>query len=240
MMAMMPAPYGPGSPARCSPSTRCSSYTLPALLASSGRGARRQPFFLEESVRTLVETGVLTGTPGAYLLATPLQGMPVPATVQVVLGGALLEEASSETIRMGALLDHSHRVAWLSEVCRLAGHDEEAWPHAHQALDLARQLKPHGDEVVALHQLGVLHAHDAPPRSHRPQPTTSRPSPWPRNSACARSRPTATATFAHCIPRPVSGSRPALSCRRPSALPGDGNDLLAAPTEAALAQVEDK
>ena len=26
------------------------------------------PFFLEESVRTLVETGVLVGTPGAYRL----------------------------------------------------------------------------------------------------------------------------------------------------------------------------
>jgi tetratricopeptide (TPR) repeat protein len=64
---------------------------------------------------------------------------------------------------MGALLDHSHRVAWLSEVCRLAGHDEEAWPHAHQALDLARQLKQHGDEGGALHQLGVLHAHADPP-----------------------------------------------------------------------------
>src|SRR5262249_27222365 len=43
------------------------------------------PFFLEESVRTLVETEVLAGTPGAYRLAKPLQGVPVPATVQAVL-----------------------------------------------------------------------------------------------------------------------------------------------------------
>jgi hypothetical protein len=34
------------------------------------------PFFLEESVRTLVETRVLEGTSGAYRLAQPLQGMP--------------------------------------------------------------------------------------------------------------------------------------------------------------------
>ena len=47
------------------------------------------PFFLEESVRTLVETGVLVGTPGAYRLATPLQGMPVPATVQAVLAARI-------------------------------------------------------------------------------------------------------------------------------------------------------
>jgi tetratricopeptide (TPR) repeat protein len=43
------------------------------------------PFFLEESVRTLVETAVLVGTPGAYWLAAPLQGLPVPATVLAVL-----------------------------------------------------------------------------------------------------------------------------------------------------------
>src|SRR5262249_5634514 len=47
------------------------------------------PFFLEESVRTLVETGVLVGTPGAYQLGAPLQGIPVPATVQAVLAARL-------------------------------------------------------------------------------------------------------------------------------------------------------
>src|SRR4029453_10513044 len=43
------------------------------------------PFFLEESVRTLVETEALVGTSGAYRLVHPLQGLPVPATVQAVL-----------------------------------------------------------------------------------------------------------------------------------------------------------
>jgi len=43
------------------------------------------PFFLEESVRTLVESQILAGEPGAYRLAqTPLP-MQVPATVQAVL-----------------------------------------------------------------------------------------------------------------------------------------------------------
>ena len=36
------------------------------------------PFFLEESVRTLVETGALTGERGAYRLARPLAGHPGP------------------------------------------------------------------------------------------------------------------------------------------------------------------
>jgi len=43
------------------------------------------PFFLEESVRTLVETGVLVGEPGAYRLAHALPTIQVPATVQAVL-----------------------------------------------------------------------------------------------------------------------------------------------------------
>jgi predicted ATPase/class 3 adenylate cyclase len=47
------------------------------------------PFFLEESVRTLVETGGLVGTPGAYRLVQPLQDMPVPATVQAVLAARI-------------------------------------------------------------------------------------------------------------------------------------------------------
>ena len=47
------------------------------------------PFFLEESVRTLAETGALEGTSGAYRLAKPLQGMPVPATVQAVLAARI-------------------------------------------------------------------------------------------------------------------------------------------------------
>jgi tetratricopeptide (TPR) repeat protein len=78
-------------------------------------------------------------------------------------GRALLEEAIREDISTGALRGQAHRVAWLSEVCRLAGDGEEAWQHAHQALNLARQQKERGDEALALHQLGILHAHAAPP-----------------------------------------------------------------------------
>ena len=74
-------------------------------------------------------------------------------------GRALLEEASSESIRTGALSQHSLWVAWLSEVCRLAGRSEEAWQHARQALDLARQHRERANEAHALHQLGVVYAH---------------------------------------------------------------------------------
>jgi len=78
-------------------------------------------------------------------------------------GYALVEEAIREEHSMGTLGYHAPKLAWLSEVCRLAGRGEEAWQHAHRALDLARQLKQSANEALALHQLGAVHAHAAPP-----------------------------------------------------------------------------
>jgi tetratricopeptide (TPR) repeat protein len=43
------------------------------------------PFFLEESVRALIETGVLIGERGAYQMAQAQTSLQVPATVQAVL-----------------------------------------------------------------------------------------------------------------------------------------------------------
>ena len=47
------------------------------------------PFFLEESVRTLAETGVLVGERAAYRLGQALPGIQVPATVQAVLAARI-------------------------------------------------------------------------------------------------------------------------------------------------------
>src|SRR5262245_30477390 len=47
------------------------------------------PFFLEESVRALVETGVLVGERGASRLAKPLDSLQVPATVHAVLAARI-------------------------------------------------------------------------------------------------------------------------------------------------------
>jgi DNA-binding NtrC family response regulator/tetratricopeptide (TPR) repeat protein len=47
------------------------------------------PFFLEESVRTLVETHVLAGAPGAYRLAQAVEHIQVPATVHMVLAARI-------------------------------------------------------------------------------------------------------------------------------------------------------
>jgi tetratricopeptide (TPR) repeat protein len=78
-------------------------------------------------------------------------------------GGALLEEAISESLRTGTLGNRARWVAWLSEVCRLTGRGDEAWQHARQALDLARQHRERANEAHALHRLGAVHAHADPP-----------------------------------------------------------------------------
>jgi tetratricopeptide (TPR) repeat protein len=57
------------------------------------------PFFLEESVRTLVETRVLVGEPGAYRLTQALPTVQVPATVQAVLA-ARIDRLPSEDKRL--------------------------------------------------------------------------------------------------------------------------------------------
>jgi class 3 adenylate cyclase/tetratricopeptide (TPR) repeat protein len=57
------------------------------------------PFYLEESVRTLVETKALGGEPGAYRLATALTDIQVPPTVQAILA-ARIDRLMSEDKRL--------------------------------------------------------------------------------------------------------------------------------------------
>src|SRR5262245_60048780 len=59
---------------------------LTALLIARTEG---NPFFLEESVRTLAETGGLVGERGAYRLGQALPTIQVPATVQAVLAARI-------------------------------------------------------------------------------------------------------------------------------------------------------
>ena len=57
------------------------------------------PFFVEESVRTLVEAGALTGPPGAYRLTQNVDTPEIPATVQGVLA-ARIDRLSAEGKRI--------------------------------------------------------------------------------------------------------------------------------------------
>jgi predicted ATPase/class 3 adenylate cyclase len=58
--------------------------SLKQLLANNGN-----PFFLEETVRTLVETKAIEGISGSYRLARPIEAIQVPPTVQAVLASRI-------------------------------------------------------------------------------------------------------------------------------------------------------
>jgi class 3 adenylate cyclase/tetratricopeptide (TPR) repeat protein len=66
------------------------------------------PFFLEESVRTLVETGALVGTSGAYRLARAIPTIQVPATVQAVLAARIdrLPAEDKRLLQTAAVMGH--------------------------------------------------------------------------------------------------------------------------------------
>jgi class 3 adenylate cyclase/tetratricopeptide (TPR) repeat protein len=119
---------------------------------------------LEDAIRVCDQGVALSRASGSRnLFAALVGGLGYAYALQGRLaeGRALLEEAVSESLSTGAR--RPVLWAWLSEGCRLEGHGAEAMQHAHQALDLARQQKDRGDEALALHQLGAVQAHAAPP-----------------------------------------------------------------------------
>jgi tetratricopeptide (TPR) repeat protein len=121
---------------------------------------------LEHAIRVLEQGLALCRTSGSQSFLRPIvAGLGYAAALQGRLaeGRALLEEGIRESFRTGGLLSLVSWVAWLSEVCRLAGCGEEAWQHARQALDLAQQHKERGNEARAHYQLGAVYAHADPP-----------------------------------------------------------------------------
>src|SRR5713101_3685805 len=87
------------------------------------------PFFLEESVRALVETGVLVGAPGAYRLAQALPTIQVPATVQAVLAARIdrLPPAAKRLLQTAAVIG-----------------TEIPWPLLHAIAELPEAALHHG------------------------------------------------------------------------------------------------
>jgi predicted ATPase len=76
------------------------------------------PFFLEESVRTLVETGALRGERGSYQMARPLPTIQVPATVQAVLAARIdrLAPGDKAMLQMASVVGTDIPVALLQAI----------------------------------------------------------------------------------------------------------------------------
>ena len=79
------------------------------------------PFFLEESVRTLVESGVLVGERGTYRLAQALASIQVPATVQAVLAARIdrLPPEAKHLLQTAAVIGHEVPLPLLQAIADL-------------------------------------------------------------------------------------------------------------------------
>jgi len=106
------------------------------------------PFFLEESVHTLVETGVLVGEPGAYRLAQALPTIQVPATVQAVLAARIdpLPSEEKRLLQTAAVIGTEVPLPLLQAIAELP----EAAASFEQALQALEHLPEPGDTRLAI------------------------------------------------------------------------------------------
>jgi class 3 adenylate cyclase/tetratricopeptide (TPR) repeat protein len=79
------------------------------------------PFFLEESVQALVETGALVGEHGAYRLTTALTRIEVPATVQAILAARIdrLQVNDKRLLQAAAVIGREVPFALLQDIAGL-------------------------------------------------------------------------------------------------------------------------
>ncbi len=83
------------------------------------------PFFLEESVRTLAETHVLLGERGDYRIAKPLEGIQVPATVQPILAARIdrLADVDRRLLQSAAVIGRDVPFPLLQAIAELPEHE---------------------------------------------------------------------------------------------------------------------
>jgi class 3 adenylate cyclase/tetratricopeptide (TPR) repeat protein len=83
------------------------------------------PLFLEESVRTLVETGALVGQRGAYRLAKTAPGPQVPATVQAILAARIdrLPPEDKRLLQAASVIGKNVPLGLLEAITELPEHE---------------------------------------------------------------------------------------------------------------------
>jgi class 3 adenylate cyclase/tetratricopeptide (TPR) repeat protein len=90
------------------------------------------PFFIEEIVQSLAETGALVGTRGAYRLITPAKEVGLPATVQSVLAARIdrLPEREKQVLQTASVIGKTFSEPTLRLVAALGDGDLPAALHA--------------------------------------------------------------------------------------------------------------
>ena len=83
------------------------------------------PFFVEEIVWRLVDTGVLVGSRGNYRLAKPISNLDIPPTVQAVLSARIdaLPLPEKRLLQEAAVIGHDVPYALLPAICGLSEGD---------------------------------------------------------------------------------------------------------------------
>jgi class 3 adenylate cyclase/tetratricopeptide (TPR) repeat protein len=98
-----------------------SDASLAALKSFLADRASGNPFFAEEIVRALIDTGVLEGVRGNYHLAKPFSSVEVPPTVQAVLAARIdaLPAAEKRLLQQAAVIGHDVPFTVLHAICEL-------------------------------------------------------------------------------------------------------------------------
>src|SRR5262249_20111666 len=101
------------------------------------------PFFLEESVRTLAETRTLVGEPGRYRLARPVEAISMPSTVQAILAARIdrLTPELKRLLQAAAVVGKDVPVAVLEAVADMPGDDLRAALAELQAAEFLYELR---------------------------------------------------------------------------------------------------
>jgi class 3 adenylate cyclase/tetratricopeptide (TPR) repeat protein len=86
------------------------------------------PFFTEEVVQSLIESGHLEGTRGTYRLVTPIERLEVPATVQAVLAARIdrLPEREKRLLQVASVIGKDFPEPLLAAVAELPAEDLKA------------------------------------------------------------------------------------------------------------------
>src|SRR5215510_2725038 len=113
---------------------------LPQIIHARTKG---NPFFTEEVVQSLVDGGQLAGGRGAYRLATPVEALQVPASIQAVLSSRIdrLPEREKEVLQTAAVIGKTFDEALLGRVmASITASDETALGPALSTLAAAEFL----------------------------------------------------------------------------------------------------
>ncbi len=142
---------------------------LPGLIRERTSG---NPFFIEETVRFLAESGSLEGALGAYRLAKPVETLEVPTTVQPVLAARMdrLPEREKQLLQTAAVIGRKFPEPLVRRVAELPDSDlAAALSHLREAEFIREEVLYPEVEYAFAHPLTHEVAYDSQLSGRRSQ-----------------------------------------------------------------------